>query len=38
MGEPLQARASLEQALAICDQLGDGLHRKHIERDLAALQ
>jgi tetratricopeptide (TPR) repeat protein len=36
--EPQQAREKYEQALAICDRLGEGMYRLHIERDLAALR
>jgi tetratricopeptide (TPR) repeat protein/transcriptional regulator with XRE-family HTH domain len=36
-GEPELARACFEQALAICDQLGEGLYRPHIYRALAEL-
>jgi tetratricopeptide (TPR) repeat protein/transcriptional regulator with XRE-family HTH domain len=36
-GEPDQARERLEQALAICNQLGEGLYRPHIERVHARL-
>jgi transcriptional regulator with XRE-family HTH domain len=35
---PVAARKHFKQALAICDRLDEGLYRKHIERDLAALQ
>jgi transcriptional regulator with XRE-family HTH domain/tetratricopeptide (TPR) repeat protein len=37
-GDPPAARECFEQALAICDRLGEGLYRPYIERDLAALQ
>jgi transcriptional regulator with XRE-family HTH domain len=37
-GNPVAARKHFKKALAICDRLGEGLYRKHIERDLAALQ
>jgi tetratricopeptide (TPR) repeat protein len=37
-GKPVAARAHFEQALAICDRLGEGLYRKRLERDLAALK
>jgi tetratricopeptide (TPR) repeat protein len=36
-GDPLAARARLEQALAICDRLGEGLYRPLIVRALSAL-
>ncbi len=36
-GEPEQAREKYEAALAICDRLGEGLYRPHIERALAEL-
>jgi predicted negative regulator of RcsB-dependent stress response len=36
-GEPEQAREKYEQALAIFEQLGEGLYRPHIEAALAAL-
>jgi transposase len=36
-GDPAAARKHLKQALAICDQLGEGLYRKYIERDLRRL-
>jgi tetratricopeptide (TPR) repeat protein len=36
-GEPEQARAQYEQAIAICEGLGEGLYRPHIERALADL-
>jgi Tfp pilus assembly protein PilF len=36
-GEPQQAREQYEQALAICHRLGEGLYRRAIARDLAAL-
>jgi tetratricopeptide (TPR) repeat protein len=36
-GEPEQAREKYEQALAICDRLGEGLYSPHIERDLRRL-
>jgi tetratricopeptide (TPR) repeat protein len=36
-GDPVAATERFTQALAICDRLGEGLYRKHIERDLAAL-
>jgi len=35
--EPAVAREQFKQALEICDRLGEGLYRRHIERDLAAL-
>jgi predicted ATPase/DNA-binding XRE family transcriptional regulator len=35
--DPVAAYQRLRDALAICDQLGEGLYRKHIERDLMAL-
>jgi tetratricopeptide (TPR) repeat protein len=36
-GEPEQARAQYQEALAICHQLDEGLYRRCIARDLAAL-
>jgi tetratricopeptide (TPR) repeat protein len=36
-GAPERARACWEQALAICDRLGEGLYRPHIERALAEI-
>ena len=36
-GDPAGAHKHLKQALAICDRLGEGLYRKHIERDLRRL-
>jgi transcriptional regulator with XRE-family HTH domain/tetratricopeptide (TPR) repeat protein len=33
-GDPGAARERFEQALAICNRLGEGLYRPHIERDL----
>jgi len=36
-GDPATARDHFMAALAICDRLGEGLYRAHIERDLAAL-
>jgi hypothetical protein len=36
-GEPEQAREKYQQALAICDQLGEGLYRPNIEQELAGL-
>jgi tetratricopeptide (TPR) repeat protein len=36
-GEPEQAREQYEQALAICERLGEGLYRPHIEAALAEL-
>jgi tetratricopeptide (TPR) repeat protein len=36
-GEPEQAREKYEQALVICDRLGEGLYRPHIEQALAGL-
>jgi tetratricopeptide (TPR) repeat protein/transcriptional regulator with XRE-family HTH domain len=36
-GEPEPAREQYEAALAICDRLGEGLYRKHIERELETL-
>jgi transcriptional regulator with XRE-family HTH domain/tetratricopeptide (TPR) repeat protein len=36
-GTPKAARERFAQALAICDRLGEGLYRPHIERALAAL-
>jgi transcriptional regulator with XRE-family HTH domain/tetratricopeptide (TPR) repeat protein len=36
-GEPAQARECFEQALLICDRLGEGLYRPHIERALKAV-
>jgi hypothetical protein len=32
------ARKRFEEALTICNQLGEGLYRKHIERDLGNLE
>jgi Tetratricopeptide repeat len=37
-GESERARERYQAALAICERLGEGLYRKHIERDLAALE
>jgi tetratricopeptide (TPR) repeat protein len=37
MAEPQQARHDFEMALAICERLGEGLYRPHIERALAAV-
>jgi hypothetical protein len=37
-GEPGPAREQYWAALAICDQLGEGLYRPHIERALAVLE
>jgi transcriptional regulator with XRE-family HTH domain len=37
VGEPRQARKKYEAALSICDRLGEGLYRPHIERALTAL-
>jgi tetratricopeptide (TPR) repeat protein len=37
MGEPGRAREKYEQALSICDRLGEGLYRTYIERDLRRL-
>ncbi len=37
-GDPVAARERFTPALAICDRLGEGLYRKRIERDLAALK
>ena len=37
-GDPAAARKRFTQALAICDRLGEGLYRAHIERDLASLK
>ena len=34
MDQPLRARASYEQALVICRELGEGLYRSHVERAL----
>jgi class 3 adenylate cyclase/tetratricopeptide (TPR) repeat protein len=36
-GNPARARNCYEQALAICERLGEGLYRPHIERALAKL-
>jgi transcriptional regulator with XRE-family HTH domain/tetratricopeptide (TPR) repeat protein len=36
-GEPEQAREKYQAALLICDQLGEGLYRPHIEQALAGL-
>jgi tetratricopeptide (TPR) repeat protein len=36
-GEAELAHDTLQQALAICDRLGEGLYRAHIERTLAAI-
>jgi tetratricopeptide (TPR) repeat protein/transcriptional regulator with XRE-family HTH domain len=36
-GKRVAARERLMAALAICDRLGEGLYRPHIERDLAAV-
>jgi hypothetical protein len=36
-GDPAAARKQLALALAICDRLGEGLYRRAIARDLAAL-
>jgi len=36
-GEPDLAREQYHAALAICERLGEGLYRPHIERALAAL-
>jgi tetratricopeptide (TPR) repeat protein len=36
--EPAAARQRFKQALAICDRLSEGLYRKRIEHDLAALK
>jgi tetratricopeptide (TPR) repeat protein len=36
-GDPTAARRRFEEALAICDRLGEGLYRAHVERDLSAL-
>jgi transcriptional regulator with XRE-family HTH domain/tetratricopeptide (TPR) repeat protein len=36
-GAPTEARRRLEQALAICVRLGEGLYRNHIERGLRHL-
>ena len=36
-GDPVAAYERSSAALAICDQLGEGLYRTHIVRDLAAL-
>jgi tetratricopeptide (TPR) repeat protein len=36
-GTPKAARERFAQALAICDRLGEGLYRPHIERDLRGL-
>jgi len=37
-GDPAVARKRFERTLAICDQLGEGLYRRHIERDLGDLK
>jgi hypothetical protein len=37
-GDLVAARTRYDEALAICDRLGEGLYRKHIERDLATLR
>jgi tetratricopeptide (TPR) repeat protein/transcriptional regulator with XRE-family HTH domain len=37
-GEPERARERFTAALALCDQLGEGLYRPHIERGLAGLR
>jgi len=37
-GEPDLARARYQQAIAICERLGEGLYRPHIERALADLE
>lgn len=37
-GDRAAARERFVQALTICDQLGEGLYRKYIERDLAGLE
>jgi hypothetical protein len=37
-GDLAAARERFTQALAICERLGEGLYRAHIERDLAALE
>jgi hypothetical protein len=34
-GDPATARERFIQALAICERLGEGLYRPHIERALA---
>jgi tetratricopeptide (TPR) repeat protein len=36
-GEPRQAREHYEAALVICERLGEGLYRPHIQRALAGL-
>jgi hypothetical protein len=36
-GDPVAAADHFAAALAICDRLGEGLYRPHIERDLVAL-
>ena len=36
-GETEQAREKYEAAIAICERLGEGLYRPHIERALAEL-
>jgi tetratricopeptide (TPR) repeat protein len=36
-GDPVAAHQRFEQALAICDRLGEGLYRTYIERDLRRL-
>jgi hypothetical protein len=37
-GDSAAARDRFAQALAICDQLGEGIYRQQIERDLASLE
>jgi len=37
-GDPAAARKRFTAALTICDRLGEGLYRTHVEHDLAALQ
>ena len=37
-GEPAAARERFTEALAICDRLGEGLYRKHVERQLEGLR
>jgi hypothetical protein len=37
-GEPEQAREQYEAALTICDRLGEGLYRPHIEHALAEVK
>lgn len=37
-GEPERAREKYEAALAICERLGEGLYRPHIERALAMMR